>query len=277
MQKLVLRLQHLCQLEALLDAVLAQAPASLAIPTADGIITPFADPQKNKVCLILFRLPLMLLQVCAAVHVLPLQHADHVGDRLEEFTWHMMALQKVVKGGKGKKKEETPEEAEAGEEEHAQEDGTKENMPPSSNSQVQATEHSQGRCVPRTLLSLALPFYLLLQCCIASSTSTMKGQTSCKPSPYCQHLDASKPEMLCRLKLLQHHLRSLSASAIRLMMQLPRVTPCSMALAPQAYLLSGLLDATQRHLSNKSVAPFGKAQQASHTGVLLSASARMHA
>lgn len=86
-QKLVLRLQHLCQLEALLAALLAQAPASLAIPTADGIITPFADPQKLKVCLILLRLPLMLLQVLAAVHVLPLQHTDRVGDRLDEFTW----------------------------------------------------------------------------------------------------------------------------------------------------------------------------------------------
>ena len=83
--------------------------------------------------------------------------------------------------------------------------------------------------------------------------------------------------MLCRLKLLQQHLRPLSASAIRLMMQLPQVTPCSMGLAPQAFLLSGLLDATQRHLSSKSAAPFGKAQQASHTGVLLSVSARAHA
>ena len=46
-QKLVLRLQHLCQLEALLDAVLAQAPASLALPTADGIITPIADPPEK--------------------------------------------------------------------------------------------------------------------------------------------------------------------------------------------------------------------------------------
>ena len=87
----------------------------------------------------------------------------------------------------------------------------------------------------------------------------------------------AKQKMLCRLKLLQQHLRPLSASAIRLMMQLPRVTQCGMALAPQAYLLSGLLDATQRHLSSKSVAPFGKAQQASHTGVLLSTSARAHA
>ena len=172
-QKLVLRLQHLCQVEALLDAVLAQAPASLAIPTADGIITPFADPQKTKVCPILLRL-FLILQVCPAVHVLPLQQADHVGDRLEEFAWHMMDLQKVVKGGMDKKKEETPEETEADEEEHAQEDGTKENMPPSSNSQVQATEHAQGRCVPKTSLSLALRSICCFLCCIA-------------PSKACQH------------------------------------------------------------------------------------------
>lgn len=81
----------------------------------------------------------------------------------------VMVLQKVVKGGKGKKKEETPEEAEAGEEEHAQEDATKENIPPSRNPQVQATEHAQGRCVPKTLLSPALRSICFCSCCIAPS------------------------------------------------------------------------------------------------------------
>lgn len=50
LQKLVLRLQQLCQLEALLDEALAHAPPSFIIPTADGLLTPFADPQTSRVC-----------------------------------------------------------------------------------------------------------------------------------------------------------------------------------------------------------------------------------
>lgn len=42
-QKLILRLQHLCQLEALLKAVLCHAPASLSLPTTAGTIMPFAE------------------------------------------------------------------------------------------------------------------------------------------------------------------------------------------------------------------------------------------
>ena len=102
----------------------------------------------------------------------------------------MMALQKVVKGGTGKKKEETPEEAEAGEEEHAQEDGTKENMPPSSNPHVQATEHAQGRCVPKTLLSPALCSICCCSCCIA-------------PSKACQYNE--RPDVVQSQSLLSAH------------------------------------------------------------------------
>ena len=42
-QKLILRLQHLCQLEALLKAALHHAPASLALPTSAGTTLPFVD------------------------------------------------------------------------------------------------------------------------------------------------------------------------------------------------------------------------------------------
>ena len=49
LQKLVLRLQQLCQLEALLDEALAHAPHSFAIPTTSGILTPFANPQTSRV------------------------------------------------------------------------------------------------------------------------------------------------------------------------------------------------------------------------------------
>ncbi len=70
----------------------------------------------------------------------------------------------------------------------------------------------------------------------------------------------------CRLKSVYQHLRPLSASALRLMVHLPKAAPAGMALAPQAYLLSGLLDATKRHLSSKAAALFGKDQHAPHTG-----------
>ena len=70
----------------------------------------------------------------------------------------------------------------------------------------------------------------------------------------------------CRLKSVYQHLRPLSASALRLMVHLPKAAPAGMALAPQAYLLSGLLDATRRHLSSKSAALFGKDQHPLHTG-----------
>ena len=49
LQKLVLRLQQLCQLEALLDEALAHAPPSFTIPTANGVLTPFADTQTSRV------------------------------------------------------------------------------------------------------------------------------------------------------------------------------------------------------------------------------------
>ena len=42
-QKLILRLQHLCQLETLLKAALCHAPARLSLPTSMGNIMPFAD------------------------------------------------------------------------------------------------------------------------------------------------------------------------------------------------------------------------------------------
>ena len=65
---------------------------------------------------------------------------------------------------------------------------------------------------------------------------------------------------------MYQHLRPLSASTLQLMVHLPKAVPAGMALAPQAYLLTGLLDATTRHLSSKSAVPFGKAQLAFHTG-----------
>lgn len=70
----------------------------------------------------------------------------------------------------------------------------------------------------------------------------------------------------CRLKAMSQHLRPLSPSALQLMVHLPKAAPAGMALAPQAYLLSGLLAATRCHLSSKSAAPFGKEQHALHTG-----------
>ena len=62
------------------------------------------------------------------------------------------------------------------------------------------------------------------------------------------------------------HLRPLSASTLQLMVHLPKAVPAGMALAPQAYLLSGVLDATKCHLSSKSASPFSKHQHASQTG-----------
>jgi hypothetical protein len=42
-QKLLLRIQHLCQLEELLKLSLCYAPATLALPTCQGAVMPFLE------------------------------------------------------------------------------------------------------------------------------------------------------------------------------------------------------------------------------------------
>ena len=42
-QKLLLRIQHLCQLEELLKLALSYAPANLALPTCQGPVLPFLE------------------------------------------------------------------------------------------------------------------------------------------------------------------------------------------------------------------------------------------
>ena len=176
-------------------------------------------------------------------------------------------LQKRPRKGQGKKKEERLEEqAEDGG--HAEGEAIKENLPPM-NSQAHPAAQLPGRSFPKTpckhvcsashsshfcrALLLRVTCYLCLHCSFVEGRSlraVLKGG----------------PTFVCRLRAVCQHLRPLSASSLQLMVHLPKAVPAGMALAPHAYLLSGLLDATKRHLSSKPAAPFSKAQHSSQSG-----------